>query len=412
MDTLLQSKSNNIAASDLKLSIIIACFNCEKTLEDAIASVYVQNININYEVIMVDDASTDGTRILMNNLAGQYPNVKCLFHEINLGGGATRNTAVESSTGNLFFCIDSDDILYPGTLGNMVDMIIKKKCDGIGISTSITFQGKSRDNVIETTNFGSLNDRVPFESLFQKRELPLCSLYSTFMFTKEAFIITGGYPTEHGFDTQGFAYRFLSNDLSAYVCPNSVYLHRINYNKSYYMREYESGKLNLNWFFVLIEHLYLFSDDVKKIILTFNINSDDNIVETIIHHGTFLANNYRTLVRRNIKQNIRKMIVSSDIHNLDPYEALWMANILLNQRQYERAKKYFEIANGRNIDSWFIKEGLYRSQDGINGLTVKEIETRSIHRLSLVKRGSQMFLPKRIYKKLKKIMTGLFRRKC
>ncbi|MEI6304731.1 MAG: glycosyltransferase family 2 protein [Candidatus Taylorbacteria bacterium] len=405
----LQSKLNNSPANEPRLSIIIACYNCEKTLEEAVASVYKQNINIDYDVILVDDASTDSTRTLMDKLAIQYPHIKCFSHEVNLGGGATRNTAVESSASNIFFCLDSDDILYPGTLGNMVEMIIKKKCDGIGISTSITFQGKSQNNVIETTNFGSINNIVPFESLFQKRGQSLCSLYSTFMFTKVAFVMTGGYPTHHGFDTQGFAYRFLSNDLTAYVCPNSVYLHRINYNKSYYMREYESGKLNLNWLFILVEHLYLFSDDVKKLILKFDINSDDNIIETLIYHRNFLADNYRTLIQRNVKQNQINVIKSSDTNNLNPYDALWLAYILLCQNEYNEAKKYFGISENQNIDSWFVKEGLLRCQDGIDGLTIKEIEARSLQRLSLTKRGSKMFILKRIYKKLNRIINKVFR---
>ncbi len=109
-----------------KLSIIIPCYNSAKTLEEALTSACAQELSIPFEIVMVDDNSEDNTRELMKKLAGEYKNIRYFFHDTNKGGGATRNTAVAKSTGDLIFCLDSDDILTPGMLGKMVNMLLEK----------------------------------------------------------------------------------------------------------------------------------------------------------------------------------------------------------------------------------------------------------------------------------------------
>lgn len=266
--------SNNLKP---ELSIIIPCYNCEKTLEEALESCYHQDLNIPFEIVLVNDKSTDKTLGLMIQLEKKYPHVRCFFHEKNMGGGATRNTAVEKSLGKIIFCLDSDDILPKGTLSKMVSFLKEKKCDGVGIQTSIKFSGNDRDQITRIDEFGYAGEKIPFESLLEKNGL-LCPLYSTFMITKESFLIIGGYPTKHGFDTQGFAWRFLMNGLTAYTCPGAKYLHRIDYHESYYLREYKAGKINLNWNLVLNEFIFVFSPRTQEIIKNKDLNDEDNIL--------------------------------------------------------------------------------------------------------------------------------------
>ena len=66
------------------VTIIIPCFNCTKTLAAAFESCFTQGIEGPFEIVMVDDASTDGTKPLMEQLASKHPNVKLGFHEKNL----------------------------------------------------------------------------------------------------------------------------------------------------------------------------------------------------------------------------------------------------------------------------------------------------------------------------------------
>ncbi|MDP1625098.1 MAG: DUF6492 family protein [bacterium] len=248
------------------LTIIIPCYNCEKTLGEAFKSCFRQGLD-NFEIVMVDDASTDGTKAAMKALAENHGNVKTVFHDKNKGGGAARNTAVAHASYDAIFCLDSDDILPDGTLPRMLAMLNEKSCDGIGLSRSVKFRGTDLSDIAFVSDFGYVNERIPIESLVEKPGKPLCPLYSVFMFTKDAFKTAGGYPTDHGFDTQGFAWRFLGNGLVAYGCPDTTYLHRVEMHESYYIREDMSGRTNANWRMILEEFLFLLSPKAQEIVL-------------------------------------------------------------------------------------------------------------------------------------------------
>jgi len=252
-----------------KLTVIIPCFNCQETLGEALASVYEQNLSIPFEVIMVDDASTDKTWTLMQELAKKYPNVSLFQHDKNRGGGATRNTAIAKSTGDLIFCLDSDDILPKGTLEKMAKFLLEKKCDGVTIHRSIKFSDEDIQDIDRIETAGNLKEPISFYSLLSENE-KFCPLLVNFMYTKRAFEKIGGYPTRHGFDTQGFAWRFLCAGLSAFVCPETEYLHRINFTESYYLREYNNGKANYNWRDIFLEHHCLFNDKTRNFIISFD----------------------------------------------------------------------------------------------------------------------------------------------
>ncbi|MEI7425100.1 MAG: glycosyltransferase family 2 protein, partial [Candidatus Staskawiczbacteria bacterium] len=109
-----------------KLSIIMPCYNCQSTLAEAVVSVFVQSLKIPFEIIMVDDGSTDGTQRLILELAQKYPEIKTLIHEKNRGGGAARNTGIKNSSGDLIFCLDGDDILPPAMLPRLLNFLDQK----------------------------------------------------------------------------------------------------------------------------------------------------------------------------------------------------------------------------------------------------------------------------------------------
>jgi len=272
-----------------KLSIIIPCYNCAGTLQDAVESLYAQGLD-SFEIVMVDDCSTDETADLMKVLSNKHPEIRLFSHEKNKGGGATRNTAIKNTRAEVIFCLDSDDMLPEGTLAKMYAYMMDKrqhgeKCDGVAVHRSIKFKNefRGRDKAERIDIFGYADQRIPFDSLLQ-REGVHGPLYSVFMHTKEAFEITGGYPEDHGFDTQGFAWRFLANGLVAYTCPDAEYLHRLHsggFYASYYTREARAGRINKNWFMIFAEFLYLFDPMVKDYILSFDLAREENLYDTV-----------------------------------------------------------------------------------------------------------------------------------
>ena len=89
----------------MKLSIIIPVFNEVNTIANIIQK--VQSADYDKEIIVVDDASTDGTKDVLQKLS-QQPKIKIFYHEKNRGKGAAIRTAIKNITGNITIIQDAD----------------------------------------------------------------------------------------------------------------------------------------------------------------------------------------------------------------------------------------------------------------------------------------------------------------
>ena len=92
------------------LSIIIPCYNEVNTIRHIIKKVirYLQFYNFNnFEIIIVDDNSDDGTKEILNKFSTEK-NIKVLTHDKNLGKGAALQTAFSNATGDIFIIQDAD----------------------------------------------------------------------------------------------------------------------------------------------------------------------------------------------------------------------------------------------------------------------------------------------------------------
>ena len=94
----------------IKISILIPCFNENNTInmiiDRVIESLEVYNF-INYEIIIVDDFSTDGTREKLKKLSTQ-DKIKIFYHSENLGKGAAIKTAIAQISGDITIIQDAD----------------------------------------------------------------------------------------------------------------------------------------------------------------------------------------------------------------------------------------------------------------------------------------------------------------
>ena len=99
------------------VSVVIPCFNSARTLERAVASVAAQTF-APAEVIIVDDASRDGTADRARSLAREYPrlNVSLVELPVNVGAGAARNAGWDRATNTYVAFLDADDAWHPHKL--------------------------------------------------------------------------------------------------------------------------------------------------------------------------------------------------------------------------------------------------------------------------------------------------------
>ncbi len=95
----------------MKTTCLINNFNYKDYVCEAINSALAQTHPFD-EIIVVDDASTDGSGEMLQKLYNQIPNVKIIIHQKNQGQLAATNTGFEQSTGDILFFLDADDFYH------------------------------------------------------------------------------------------------------------------------------------------------------------------------------------------------------------------------------------------------------------------------------------------------------------
>lgn len=97
------------------ISIITPAFNAERYIEKTISSVLNQTYS-NWEMIIVDDCSTDATASIAKEYSYKDKRIKVITHEKNQGVAAARNTALKAANGSYIAFLDSDDMWKPEKL--------------------------------------------------------------------------------------------------------------------------------------------------------------------------------------------------------------------------------------------------------------------------------------------------------
>ena len=108
MDNIAENLISKVNESEFKplVSIIMPVFNREDIALDAINSVLNQTYP-NFELIIVDDGSTDNTKELLENL--EHEKIRVIYHENNFGSSKARNTGLNESKGDIIMYLDSDN---------------------------------------------------------------------------------------------------------------------------------------------------------------------------------------------------------------------------------------------------------------------------------------------------------------
>lgn len=102
------------------VSVVIPVYNRVQFIERAVESVLKQKNSESFQIILVDDGSTDGVEKLCDELQEKYRNV-FTFHQENAGVSAARNLGIEKSEGEWISFIDCDDYLLDGFYEKLFD---------------------------------------------------------------------------------------------------------------------------------------------------------------------------------------------------------------------------------------------------------------------------------------------------
>lgn len=115
-----------------KVSVVIPAYNAEKYIAETLQSVFDQTYG-NYEVIVVDDGSQDGTLRLLQRYA---PKIR-VFSKPNGGPASARNIAIQNSDGELIAFLDSDDLWFKDKLEAQVQFLRENSAVGLTYSEAL-----------------------------------------------------------------------------------------------------------------------------------------------------------------------------------------------------------------------------------------------------------------------------------
>ncbi|MCR9559860.1 glycosyltransferase family 2 protein [Vibrio alginolyticus] len=106
------------------VSIIMPTYNSTGTVVESIQSVLSQTYK-NWELIIVDDRSTDNTWQVIQTYADKYDNIRVYQNKENLGAGASRNFAIKKARGRFIAFLDSDDLWTEDKLAEQIPFMLE-----------------------------------------------------------------------------------------------------------------------------------------------------------------------------------------------------------------------------------------------------------------------------------------------
>jgi glycosyltransferase involved in cell wall biosynthesis len=122
---------NFLRSVGVKLSIVIPVFNEATTLREIVRRVLDTAVEIDKELILVDDGSSDGTRALYDQIQSEHPgqNIRVFLHDRNRGKGAALRTGFNQVTGDIVLVQDADLEYDPRDYPKLLAPIFEGKAD-------------------------------------------------------------------------------------------------------------------------------------------------------------------------------------------------------------------------------------------------------------------------------------------
>jgi glycosyltransferase involved in cell wall biosynthesis len=191
------------------VSVIVPVYNDERFIEECARSVLEQTFG-DLELILVDDASTDGTGRILEELSNLDKRVRVIWNRIRQGIAASRNKAFSVSEGEYIGILDSDDSALPERIEKQVDFL-EKNARYAGCGSRVEFMDEDSRVIL-------INDTTVKEGEVEDlRRDPSSLVHPSCTLRRDVFEKTGGYRTEF---ERGVDYDFFLRVLERFRLAN------------------------------------------------------------------------------------------------------------------------------------------------------------------------------------------------
>lgn len=108
---------------DVKLSVTVITYNQVNYIGDCLKSILSQKVDFPFEIVIADDASTDGTLELIKEYCEKYDNISLISQQQNVGLNRNYLDVIRACNGEFIAHIDGDDLMLPGKLQKQADVL-------------------------------------------------------------------------------------------------------------------------------------------------------------------------------------------------------------------------------------------------------------------------------------------------
>lgn len=255
---------------NIDLSIVVPVYNYVDIIESNIDSILNQKTEYNYQLIIVDDGSTDGAADVLKRYADN-PKVKLIFQK-NAGIGAARNTGINNADGKYLMFIDCDDIVHDDIVETLMNKAYSENYDMVMCAHNLSKERNSAIYEIVPNVYPKYNliGYKNGDKIMNLAGLPWCKVYKREIWNNVRFF--PGYWYE---DT-------IIQFLIFMQCKNYAYIPKIEYEYKWYEKNFSHTQGNsanpksIDTYWLLIEIL----EQYKKN----NMPVDDRLYTLVLRH--------------------------------------------------------------------------------------------------------------------------------
>lgn len=322
----------------LKLSFVLPCYNVERYIADCLDSIYAQDMpEDEYEVICVNDCSTDATRSIIVDYSLKHSNLTLIDHEQNMTVGGARNTGLGAAKGEYVWFVDPDDLVELNSADALYEMAKEKDVDLLMFNFETVDEVKhsiKKDCSFPNSNILGGQDFVVkyFPNCFSRLSIVWRCLFRTsFIREKELY-----YPRLLKAEDVSFLWKaFLMAERVASV--NGIFY-------AYRRNPHSIGKNELNARVAFSEQV-LFAYEIYKLLKLDNLN-----IIPIVRND--MENTLRWCVNSNLEL-INQMTNKERIRYYDEIKSNLGTITYIWPYMNKKHKRVFSVACGRRL--WLIK---------------------------------------------------------